>query len=182
MRALLLSLLLLAPAVTQAQQAPQSQGDPSGRVGRVALIEGKLSEHVPGDTNWFPATRNDPVAAGSGFWAEPGARVELAVGPDAFRLDGGSELSVERLDDSATGLVLSQGALRVTSASQRPLRVSTPRGDVELNGRAELHVSAGSETTPTRISVLNGEATVRSDDGDRHVGPGESVLLQGNGP
>ncbi len=72
--------------------------------------------------------------------------------------------------------------MRVTSATERPLRVSTPRGDVDLNGRAELHVDAGSENAPTRVSVLNGEATVRSDDGEKRVGPGETVLLQGNGP
>jgi hypothetical protein len=177
MRAILVSmtLLLLAPAIALAE-------DPPGRVGRVAVIDGKLSEHTPGDATWFPATRNDPVAAGAGFWAEPGARAELSVGADFFRLDGGSELTIERLDDDATGLILSQGTMRVTSATQRPLQVNTPRGDVDVNGRAEIHVDAGTEHAPTRIAVLNGEAVVRTDDGEKRVRAGETAILDGDGP
>jgi FecR protein len=180
MRALLLSLsfslsLLVVPALAVAE-------DPSGRVGRVSLIEGQLSEHAPEDADWFPATRNDPVAAGAGFWTEPGSRAELRVGPDAFRLDGGTELTVQQLDEDGTGLVLSQGTIRVTSATQRPLRVNTPRGEVEVGGRAELRVDAGTERNPTRVAVLNGEAVLRSDDGEISIRAGETALLYGNGP
>ena len=112
----LFAFLILFGAVWARAQAPEA--DPPGRVGRVAETFGQVWLYSPDTGEWIGALRNRPVTTGDRLATDNGARVEIDLGSTTLRLDSGSELEVQRLDDNQVSLFLHNGsaALRVRDA------------------------------------------------------------------
>ncbi len=54
-----------APAqVAEPPARPQATGDPPGRVGRLAYLDGTVSFRASGDTAWAVAVPNSPITTG----------------------------------------------------------------------------------------------------------------------
>ncbi|MGE5115661.1 MAG: DUF6600 domain-containing protein, partial [Betaproteobacteria bacterium] len=127
-RALLAALLLVLAGVLGAQPA---LADPPGRVGRLADLEGTVWFYSPDQGEWVEAVRNRPVTNGDHLATDAGGRATLRIGSTTVRLDGSTELAVQRLDDDAIRLQLVDGslALRVrTPEAAREAEVSTDEG------------------------------------------------------
>src|SRR6476469_5675637 len=113
----------------------QAQGEPPGRVGRLAFMEGSVSFHDKDDVAWSKAVVNTPLTSGDSIWTEPNARSELSVAGTRLRLEGGTQLDVLALDDSQTRLQLSRGTLDAktyTLDARTPYQIVTPRGTITL--------------------------------------------------
>ena len=121
-----------------ATSAPDPQAEPAGaeadwpaRVGRIAEVQGNVRLLDRDDNEWVAATVNRPVTSGDQFAAPPGARLEISIGSSTLRLDGDTELVLQRLDDDAVVLHLRRGSLAVKAVS------------AEMAAQIEVHTREG---------------------------------------
>jgi hypothetical protein len=156
--------------------------DPPARVGRLSQISGTVSSHASGEDQWSPAVINEPVTSGNAFWTEPNSHAEIHVGSMALRMDSSTELDVTQLDDSSLQCQLMQGAVAINLPQIRDGEtyvVTTPRGAVTLLRGGRYNIEAGTDSDPTRVTVLEGQAQVNSPGADLVVGAGESARITG---
>jgi hypothetical protein len=184
----LIVIAMLAAFLRLGADAAYAAGDPPGRVGRIAYIEGAVSFHTAGQQAWSPAPLNYPVIAGESFWTEPGARLELQVGAAAIRLDDTTALDVIALNDRSTRLFLAQGALNLHLEALPPggVEIATPRGEVRLLDPGTYHIAASdaADTAPgwLQTMVLDGRARMSGLRSGVEILAGESAVLQGDPP
>ncbi len=82
--------------------------DPPGRIGRIAWLAGTVSlQSASGDA--FSAPLNQPLTSGDVLTLDAGARAEIQIGSKTVRLDAGSVLALDRVDDELVRLYLSNG-------------------------------------------------------------------------
>ena len=171
--------LLLAAAPALAQPAPPE------RVGRVSLVVGTLAYHMAGERAWSAAALNYPAASGATFWAAPGARAQMQLGPNTLGLDGDSTLDLTTLDAATTRLGLWSGRLvlhvRAIDAG-KSIEVDIPRGAVRLLSPGEYEIAAGSGNEPAQVAVFSGRAHFAGDGADIGVAVGKMAVLQGENP
>ena len=151
--------------------------DPPTRVGRIAEIEGTVSFHPSADEDWGVAVQNYPVAAGTAVWVDEGGKAELEIGAARIRLDSGTELDIDQLDDQTIHLSVPEGRIDVAlkgSRTDEPYEVETPRGEVTLvDGR--YRIGAGTQDEATRIAAFAGTAEIDLNNQQTTVGPGQEA-------
>lgn len=142
-----------------------AQGEPPGRVGRLAFTNGTVSFHDDEQSGWTPAVINTPLTTGDGLWTEPNARSEISVAGTRIRMEGATQLDMLALDDTQTRLQLGQGRIDVKSFAMdanQPYEIVTPRGTVKLLQQGDYYVEAGSTEDPTRLGVRSGAAQIEA--------------------
>src|SRR6058998_2575969 len=92
-----------------------AQGEPPGRVGRLAFTNGTVSFHDDEQSGWTPAVINTPLTTGDGIWTEPNARSEISLAGTRIRMEGATQLDMLALDDAQTRLQPAQGRIDVKS-------------------------------------------------------------------
>ena len=92
----LASLAFLAYALLLAIPA---QADPAGRIGRIAWLSGSVFLNNPstGEANSVPL--NQPLTSGDILTTDARSRTEIQIGSIIVRLDSGSRLELDRIDD-----------------------------------------------------------------------------------
>lgn len=173
-----LGLSSAAPAFAQGQPpvaglGSPAAGDPPGRVGRVARLNGTVSFHTADEDQWEPATLNYPVTSGNAFWTQPGATADIEVGRSRIALDQATEFAADRLDDSTLQATVFQGRVYfgigdLGLGESETLR--TPRGTVTFTQPGRYEIVVGDTENPTLVTVDAGAATV--------VGPGFSLTVE----
>lgn len=141
----------------------QAQGDPPGRVARLAFEQGTVSFHDGEDTGWTAAAVNDALTTGDSLWTEPNSRSEVSVAGTRVRLDPSTQLDLLQIDDSRTRLQLDQGRLDIktfTMDTAQPYEIVTPRGTVKLEAQGDYYIESGSTEDPTRLGVRAGAAQI----------------------
>jgi hypothetical protein len=142
-----------------------AQGEPPGRVGRLAFTDGTVSFHDDEQSGWTPAVVNTPLTTGDGLWTEPNARSEISLAGTRIRMEGGTQLEMLALDDSQTRLQLAQGRIDVKTFAMdtnQPYEIATPRGNIRLLQQGDYYVEAGSTEDPTRLGVRSGAAQIQA--------------------
>ncbi len=167
---------------TVAQTAP---GDPPGRVGRLAFVQGTVSFHDNEQTDWAPALLNTPVTTGDAVWTEPNAKSEISIAGTRLRMDGASQLDMLALDDTQTRMQLDQGRIDIktfTYDARQPYEIVTPRGTIALQQQGDYYVEAGTTEDPTRLGVRQGAAQIQTPNGQvLAVRAGEVGEISGDG-
>ncbi len=166
MAALAAACLLGIPAGALAPARAQANGDPPGRVGRLARLDGTVSSHGPGATQWTPAVLNFPFSSGDSLWTELQAQAEIGLGGNAMTLAGHTEFDLTTLDDQTLAATEPQGALFLDLRDVRPgdtWTVDTPRGAVQIAASGQYEILAGDAATPTRVVIVQGAAQFTSD-------------------
>jgi hypothetical protein len=162
-----------------------AQGEPPGRVGRLAFTNGTVSFHDDEQSGWTPAVVNTPLTTGDGIWTEPNARSEISLGGTRIRMEGATQLDMLALDDSQTRLQLAQGRIDVKTFAMdanQPYEIVTPRGTVKLLQQGDYYVEAGSTEDPTRLGVRSGAAQIQALNGQvLAVRAGEVAEVLGDG-
>ncbi len=133
-RRLLRPLLALTLGFFALAAGSAAWADPPGRVGRIADTDGNVWLFDREDNAWVPAQRNRPVTQGDRLWLERGARATVQIGSGTLRLDGGTEVAFEQLDDARVHVRLLAGraALRARSVhSAREFALVTREGRYE---------------------------------------------------
>ena len=88
--------------------ATPARADPPGRIGRVAWLAGTVSlQSATGEA--FSAPLNQPLTSGDVLTLGLGSRAEIQIGSKTVRLDAGSVLQLDRIDDEQVRLFLSNG-------------------------------------------------------------------------
>ncbi|MPZ32559.1 MAG: hypothetical protein GEV13_16435 [Rhodospirillales bacterium] len=142
-----------------------AQGEPPGRVGRLAFIDGTVSFHDDEQSAWTPAVVNTPLTTGDGLWTEPNARSEISLAGTRIRMEGATQLDMLALDDTQTRLQLAQGRIDVKTLAmdaRQPYEIVTPRGTIRLLQQGDYYVEAGSTEDPTRLGVRSGAAQIQA--------------------
>jgi hypothetical protein len=169
-----IALLLAAPA--------HAVDDPPGRVGRIGDLQGQVWVYDFEAGEWIPASRNRPATSGDRLQVDPGGRAELRIGSTTLRLDGGTELELQRLDDQRIDVALSAGsvALRVRSnevASQ--IEVATPEG--RFLPRTVGHYRIDRQNDTSYATAWSGELRFEAHDSALAVTPGRRIKFWQDG-
>ena len=162
-----------------------AQGEPPGRVGRLAFTDGTVSFHDDEQSGWTPAVVNTPLTTGDGIWTEPNARSEISLAGTRIRMEGATQLDMLALDDTQTRLQLAQGRIDVKTFAMdtnQPYEIATPRGTIKLLQQGDYYVEAGSTEDPTRLGVRSGAAQIQALNGQvLAVRAGEVAEVMGDG-
>ena len=139
----------------------QAPDDPSGRIGRLARLDGTVSSHRAAAAQWTTAVLNFPFSSGDSLWTEPQAQAEVEIGGNSVTLAGQTEFDLTTLDDHAVSASEPQGALFLQISDVRPgdtWTIETPRGAVQIAVVGQYEILAGDASTPTRVVIAQGAA------------------------
>jgi len=127
------SLIGLTLACLALAASGSAWADPPGRVGRIADTSGNVWIYDDEEGDWVQPGRNRPVTEGDRVSTERGGRAEIQIGSATLRLDGGTDIEFQQLDDSRVQLRLHGGsvALRTRGDSAREFIVLTDEGRYE---------------------------------------------------
>jgi hypothetical protein len=192
MRRLLIGLVLAAAAVPAPQRAaadprpvqPLAEaGPPPGRVGRVALVAGKVEWRGGSGAAWSDAAVNYPVAAGAAVRTAADARTAIEIGPDSIDLSDGTRIEIATLDDRAIDVALAQGrvALLLPQRSAGSVEIELTQGEVWLQQPGAYQIDVGDGASP-RIAVYAGSARLLAGGAEIVVTPSETVELSDLAP
>jgi len=183
--ALLGGLLACGSALAQVDTGGVAAGDPPARVGRLSAIDGVVSFHTSDQDQWSPAMLNYPVSAGTSFWTEPSARAALELGPAVVHLGSQTEFDVVALDDHNFQGQIGQGEIHVRLYALTPgdnYQVVTAWGTVQITAPGRYHIDGGTDSTPTRVVVIDGAAQFVANGANLTVRAGESAQISGQDP
>jgi hypothetical protein len=170
------ALLALAAQAQEVAEAP-------ARVGRVALVDGKLFHTPPGGADaWTEIGVNVPIAEGDDLWTEAGSLAEIDYGGGQFRLAGQTNLHVSRLDDHELALFVASGSVivrvRYLEAGDRVI-VDTPSTQAALARPGLYRIDVNADPPETAVVVRLGQADVTTVRGAEAIYPGEMAVLAG---
>ena len=177
--------LIVAAALFAAPVCAQDAGDPPGRVGRLARIEGTVSFHTADQNQWQQAVLNYPVTSGYSFWTEPNSGAAIDVGGTRIAMAPSTELDVETLNDQMLVATLPQGEAYLRVPALPPggsMVLRTPRGLVTIAQPGRYAVNAGDAGQPTLVTVVDGQASLASGGATTLVSPGQTAMVTGSDP
>lgn len=183
-----LARLLAATSLTAASlgmlqtAAAQDAADPPWRVGRLAQINGSVSTHGAGATDWVDATINLPLTSGNAVWTQPGSGASVQIVDNLVALSEATELDLATLDNRQFIATEPQGEVFLDLRdvpSGDSYAITTPRGAVQLGGAGQYGIIAGDSATPTSISVISGSARIISGSFSLEVAAGQTALVTG---
>ncbi len=173
------------PALSPPASAVPASAPPPGRVGRIASVNGAVSFHLAGATEWQVASSNLPVTTGTGLWVAPGAEAALGVGGGNRMVVGPTtEIDVDLLDDQTFGTTQPQGEsyLHLSLVPAPDIYVvRTPRGVVTIATAGRYEINSGDTEHPTTVTVLDGAATLSGIPTTAEIGAGQTLTVVGDG-
>ena len=162
----------------------------SGSYGYFRVVEGSATLLQAGTDERTSAEINQPVLAGDRISVPERSRVEIVLADrNLLRLDGGSELVLERLaaspdrDDRATVLRLLEGNLQLVvlqdSLGDELPRVETPNATVYPQNYGVYRITAD-RAGFSEVVVRRGTAEVVTDRGTERVRADEEAIVDGD--
>ncbi len=103
--------LLLALFASALAFSAFAQTDPPGRIGRIAWQSGDVFLNNPDTGEVGAAPLNQPLTSGDVLSTAPGARAEIQIGAMTLRLDSGTRIEFDRIDDERVRVVLNNGRI-----------------------------------------------------------------------
>jgi hypothetical protein len=174
-----------APGQDTAQPYDQSPSqDPPARVGRLAIMQGTVSTHASGETQWSPAVLNAPVTDGDSYWTEPQAQAEIEVGASSLWMAESTEFDLTTLNDTALHAAEPQGEVYLHLQSLQPgetYTLETPRGTVTLATGGDYEIGAGDTQNPTTVTVVQGAAQITGNNISLQVHENQTASVTGDG-
>lgn len=182
-RLLLLMLLALLLGLCRPGAAMAQEAAWPGRVGRVVEVQGSVRLLDRTENEWIEAAVNRPLTTGDRLASAPGARAEWRIGSTTLRLDGDTELELQRLDDQAIVLLLHSGSLALKVASQEVLgqiEVLTPEGRLRPLQTGHYRIDRRGEAT--EATSWRGELQFEGRDSRLQIAAGRRAELWLQGP
>lgn len=180
---------ILALALGLPALASQAAAE-TGSYGYFRVVEGSATLMQAGTDERASAEINQPVLAGDRIWVPDRSRIEVVLADrNILRLDGGSELILERLaaspdrNDRATVLRLLEGNLQLVvtqdSLGDELPRIETPNATVYPQNFGVYRVTADREGW-SEVVVRRGTAEVVTDRGTARVRADEEAIIDGD--
>ncbi|WP_374564619.1 DUF6600 domain-containing protein [Ideonella sp.] len=173
-----LAAALIAGGLGLAAMAAHAEDDPPGRVGRLADMKGQVWLLEAGQGEWQAAANNRPITTADRVATDRDARVELQIGSTIVRLDQGSDLEVNRLDDDRIELTLHDGAAAVRVRSPevaRELQITTAEGRFQPRTAGLYRIDHGERGSTA--GTTQGELDFESSDSQLSLRPGQRAEL-----
>ena len=123
--------LLLALMASALAFSAFAQVDPPGRIGRIAWLSGDVFLNNPDTGELGAAPLNQPLTSGDIVTTGPGSRAEIQIGAMTLRLDSGSRVEFDRIDDEGVRILLNNGrvvAKLPTDDTRRDFELETRHG------------------------------------------------------
>jgi len=108
-----------------------AQDDPPGRIGRIAWLSGDVFLNNPETGELGTAPLNQPLTSGDIVATGPGARAEIQIGSMTLRLDSGTRIEFDRIDDEQVRVQLNGGRIIAklpTDDTRRDFQLETGHG------------------------------------------------------
>jgi len=173
-----LAAALVAGGLGLAAMAAHAEDDPPGRVGRLADIKGQVWLLEAGQGEWQAASNNRPITTADRVATDRDAHAELQIGSTIVRLDQGSDLEVNRLDDDRIELTLHDGAAAVRVRSPevaRELQITTAEGRFQPRTAGLYRIDHGERGS--MAGTTQGEMDFESSDSQLSLRPGQRAEL-----
>jgi hypothetical protein len=177
-----LTLAEAVPAVEASAPLP-SDWSPSGRVGQLSLLSGKLDLRISSASAWADAELNQPIFAGETLRTDPRARGEIRIGANTIDLFDSSEIEIASLRDGVTQIVLSRGRIGLhlrRGGQKETVEVDIPQGSVWLLAPGMYDIEAGAGEGTLRVAVFDGTAQFAGVGGDTRIEKGQVAILTGS--
>src|SRR5690242_7123417 len=174
--------LIVAPR-TGAQDLDED--DPSGRVARLAYMQGSVSLEPAGESDWVEAVSNRPLTIGDRLWTDRDSRAELQLGSAAIRLDSNTDFSFLNLDDRSTQIQLAAGALNIRVRwldRDEIFEIDTPNQAFWVTQPGRYRVQASEDGTDTVVSVRQGEGQSTGNGQNYALHSGQTWTFSGTDP
>jgi hypothetical protein len=158
-------------------------GDPPGRVGRLAQVEGQVWLYDNDQAVWLQVQRNWPITNGDRLTTDADSRAEIRIGSTTVRLGPDSDVEAAQLDDERIELQLHDGslALRVRAAdAAREVGVTTTEGRFEPEGVGSFRVDRRDDAS--EATVWRGVLRFQAADRALTLTPGRRARLTLEGP
>jgi hypothetical protein len=156
---------------------------PSDRVGRVSFLYGPVSFR-PGTTqDWGDAALNLPLSDGDHLWTELNAQAEVWAGPAAVHLAPQTGFSIVQLNDTATRVAVSEGAVNLWIGRMdegETVEVATPSGSFRLLRPGSYRIDAVLAGGYVTLTVRSGLADVIAGPQTAEAAAGQRIVLAGN--
>jgi hypothetical protein len=179
--------LLASFSLSGVTRPAQADDDPPTQVGRISYLDGTTTLRHDHDKDWSDAQLNYPVTAGDQLWTDPHSHMELQVGATEVRMDGATEVDIQKLEDDKTVFYIDQGAanIHLRGLPNGTVTLLTPRGKIDLLRTGSYHVSVdyvdGDNRPPlVKLVTLEGEAHVYIQGDDDNALTGEKVVINGD--
>jgi hypothetical protein len=158
------SLIGLTLACLALAASGSAWADPPGRVGRIADTSGNVWLYDDDEGDWIQPGRNRPLTEGDRLSTERGARAEVQIGSATLRLDGGTDIEFQQLDDARVQMRLHGGsvALRTRGDSAREFSVVTAQGRYEPLRAGRYRVDASDNGS--HGAALSGQLRFEAED------------------
>lgn len=160
----------------------QDDVEPPSLVGRISVVHGEVTMLRADETDWSPATINQPVTVGDAVYAANDADARLQIGATDISLMGDTEVDIASLDDNSGRIRLDSGiiAFRVAELPTADgLSIMTPRGTVLVTQPGTYRIDAGTEDLPTQVTAWTGAAQLGDTATAVNIQPGQSLLISG---
>lgn len=144
--------------------------DPPERVARVAWVEGPVALRSGGVQT--SAELNRPVTDGDRLELGPGARLELQVGTQTWRVGGPARLEIGVLDQANARVAMSSGTLSLRIRESVPgdrIEVDTPNLSLLIDRDGTYRIDADPASDATTLTVRAGGGIVEGDGGLRQA-------------
>jgi hypothetical protein len=170
-----------APVDSQAER--DQYGEVRQTVARISDIAGTAS-YARGDDpdNWQAADRNVPVTLGDRLYTGKRSRVELQVqGGNFVRIGSNTDLAVLNLNDDTKQFAVKAGvgSFQIRQLDENDVfEVDTPNSAVTIERPGDYRVDVDADGN-TRVSVLEGQASVASGGGSVSLGRGDAMRIDG---
>src|SRR5271156_2095107 len=153
---------------------------PSGRIGRISVVSGKVSFRGPGDTLWSDGEVNVPIANGVSLRTDPQARALIRFGPDTIALTESTEIAVANLNDRMAEIAVSHGRIDLDIpqlGKSESVQIDFPRGGVWVLQPGRYDISAGSGGESPWAAAYTGSARFVGGGADIAIKAGNRALL-----
>ncbi|MBW2095773.1 MAG: FecR domain-containing protein [Deltaproteobacteria bacterium] len=159
---LLFALLLIAIPVSSlyAQWDPEGPGDEEALlVGRLAYIEGRVSQYIPDEDQWIPAEEDAPVGADDILQSGRDGRAELIIPNNTWiRMNNDTQMHLMSLRADLTGVAVDAGIVRFQNkGSDAIIRAATPFGSVSASSGSSFDLYV--DDTSLEVVALKGKVS-----------------------
>ena len=175
--------LVLALLASMLAFSALAQSDPPGRIGRIAWLSGDVFLNNPDTGELNAAPVNQPLTSGDIIATGSGARAEIQIGAMTLRLDSGSRISFDRIDDEQVRVFVDTGRIIAklpTEDTRRDFVLETSQGRFTPRNTGIYRFDSDGDNNGANATAYFGTLRFEGRDMAFDINAGESARVRTN--